>query len=410
MTSSSTMPPALAALALAAFAIGTTEFVVMGILPDVARDLQVSIASAGLLVTGYALGVAVGAPIMAVLTARWPRKVALLGLMAVFVAGNALSALAPSYAALLVGRCVAALAHGSFFGIGALVASGLVAPDRRAAAVALMFTGLTLANVLGVPIGTLVGQAWGWRATFWGVSLLGFVAFAAVAMLVPVTARETPDGQRNGWRVLRRFDLLLALALTVFGFGGIFTAFTYVAPLLEEVAGFTPGQVTPILFLFGLGLTLGNVIGGKLADARPVRSMLGILAALSAIELLISLAGSTPWLLVALVFCWGVAAFATVPGLQLAVVDRARESPTIASTLNIAAFNLGNAGGAWLGGALLERHVSLRWLPFTAGLVALVAFALALVELVRLRRVEEFRATTSPNVEVGRNSRGSVCS
>ncbi len=376
MSTPSRLPLPILALALAAFAIGTTEFVIMGILPDVARDLGVSIPSAGLLVSGYALGVAVGAPLLATLTARWPPKATLVTLMVVFVAGNLMSALAPTYQALMIGRVVASFAHGSFFGLGAVVATGLVPPDRRAAAIALMFTGLTLANVLGVPLGTLIGQQFGWRATFWAVSGFGVIALAAVALLVP-RAAPAGAGRQGGWSVLRRTQVLLALALTVFGFGGIFTAFTYITPMLQELAGFTPGAVSAILFLFGVGLTLGNTLGGRLADWRPKESMLGILIALALVEALLSVTIAYPTAAVLTVFVWGVAAFATVPGLQMRVVDQARESPTLASTLNIAAFNLGNAGGAWLGGRLIDAQLPLHVVPLGAAAMALVALAIA---------------------------------
>ncbi len=372
----SRLPPPILALALAAFAIGTTEFVIMGILPDVARDLGVSISSAGLLVSGYALGVAVGAPLLATLTARRPPKGTLISLMVVFVAGNLLSALAPTYESLMAGRVVASFAHGSFFGLGAVVAAGLVPVDRRAAAIALMFTGLTLANVLGVPLGTLIGQQFGWRATFWAVSAFGVIALGAVALLVPRTPSARPD-KRGGWEILRRPQVLLALALTMFGFGGIFTAFTYITPMLQDLAGFSPKAVSGILFLFGVGLTVGNMLGGRLADWKPTESMLGILIALALVEALLSVTIAHPVAAVLTVFAWGVAAFATVPGLQMRVVDQARESPTLASTLNIAAFNLGNAGGAWLGGSLIDAQLPLTVVPLGAAAMALVAIAIA---------------------------------
>ena len=382
---SARLPLPILALALAAFAIGTTEFVIMGILPDVARDLGVSIPSAGLLVSGYALGVAVGAPLLAALTARWPPKATLVALMGVFVAGNMVSALAPMYGVLMAGRVVASFAHGSFFGLGAVVAAGLVPLDRRAAAIALMFTGLTLANVLGVPLGTLIGQEFGWRATFWAVSAFGAIALGAVALLVPRTTSSGPD-RAGSWAVMRHPQVLLALALTVFGFGGIFTAFTYITPMLQELAGFSPRAVSGILFLFGLGLTLGNTLGGRLADWKPRQSMLGILIALALVEALLSVTIVHPTAAVVTVFVWGVAAFATVPGLQMRVVDLAGESPTLASTLNIAAFNLGNALGAWLGGRLIDAQLPLHVVPLGAAAMALVAIAIAGVSAALERR------------------------
>ncbi len=259
-----------------------------------------------------------------------------------------------------------------------------------------MFTGLTLANVLGLPLGTLIGQQFGWRATFWAVSAFGVVALAAVMMLVPRTTCAESD-RRGGWSVLRRPQVVLALALTVFGFGGIFTAFTYITPMLQELGGFSPKAVSGILFLFGIGLTLGNTLGGRLADWKPTESMLGILIALALVEALLSVTIVHPAAAVLTVFVWGVAAFATVPGLQMRVVDQARESPTLASTLNIAAFNLGNAGGAWLGGRLIDAKLPLHVVPLGAAAMALVALAIAgaSIALERMQGKTDARAFSS---------------
>ncbi len=371
----SRLPLPIVALAMAAFAIGTTEFVIMGVLPKVAADTGVTIARAGLLVTGYALGVAFGAPIVASITARWPPRGTLVALMAVFIAGNVISALAPSFGVLVIGRVVASLAHGSFFGRGAVVASTLVAPTRRAGAVALMFTGLTLANVLGVPLGTWVGHAWGWRATFWCVAVLGIIALVAVAALVPAT--DASPRQRGEWGVLRKPRVLLALLQTTLGFGGVFVAFTFITPILAGTLGLSATAITAVLFLFGLGITLGNAIGGRLADRMPGRSMIYILAGLSAIEVVLAVVLPIGGVAEVAVFAWGVIAFASVPGLQLQVVEAAAEGPTIASTLNIAAFNLGNAGGAYLGATLLDQGVRLQNLPLAASAIAAVACMLA---------------------------------
>lgn len=372
-----TRPPLpILALALAAFAIGTTEFVIMGLLPEIAADLDVSIAHAGLLVTGYALGVACGAPIIAALTARWPAHATLTALMATFIAGNVLSAVAPTFATLMVGRVVASLAHGSFFGRGAVVASELVPPTRRAGAVALMFTGLTLANVLGVPLGTWVGHAWGWRATFWGVASCGVIALVAVAALVPAAA-SGERATRGAWRVVGDRKVVGALVLTTLGFGGVFVAFTFIAPILVEVRGLSATAVTIELFLFGAGITIGNAIGGRLADRYPGRSMIAILAVLCASELVLAAVLPVPGLAEVALVVWGAIAFATVPGLQLGVVAAAREAPTIASTLNIAAFNLGNAGGALIGAKLVAAHAPLRTLPIAAAVIAAVACGFA---------------------------------
>jgi MFS transporter, DHA1 family, inner membrane transport protein len=375
------MPLPILALALATFAIGTTEFVIMGILPDVALDLAVSIPSAGLLVSGYALGVAVGAPLLAVLTSRMPRKRTLLLLMAIFIAGNILCAVAPGYATLMVARVLTSFAHGAFFGIGAVVAASLVAEDRRASAIALMFTGLALANVLGVPLGTFIGQAFGWRAAFWAVTATGVVAAAALLALVP----ECPGGGaldlRSEVGVLARPQVWLALLMTVFGFGGVFVVFTYIAPILEEASGYAPAAVSWLLVLFGAGLALGNNVGGRLADRGELRALFAAFVALIVVmgvftATMHSRAGAAVTL-----FVWGVAAFATVPGLQTRVLRQAAAAPNLASTLNIGAFNIGNAFGAWLGGRVLSAGYPLDALPLAAALVTVAAVGVTALAL-----------------------------
>lgn len=380
-------PLPILALALAAFAIGTTEFVIMGLLPAMAQDLAVSLPSAGLLVTGYALGVALGAPPLAALSAGWPRKRALLVLIALFIVGNAMSALGDGYWTVMAGRIVAALAHGSFFGIGAVLASELVAPDRKAGAIALMFTGLTLANVLGVPLGNLIGQQWGWRASFAAVAGLGVVAAVALVILLPKARSASEEGgQGNDWSVLRRPQVLIALALTAVGFGGVFTAFTFIAPILEQVTGLSPSAVTGVLFLFGLGLTIGNTVGGKLADWKLMPSLMGVLVALAVVQALLAMVLDWQWLTIVSVFLWGVAAFATVPGLQMRMMQQAPHAPALVSTLNIAAFNLGNAGGAWLGGWMLTHGASLRALPVAGAALAVVGLGLAALSVAMEKR------------------------
>ena len=365
------MPLALLVLALSSFAIGTTEFVIMGLLPNVADDLGVSIPTAGWLVSGYALGVAIGAPIMALATARLPRKLALVSLMGVFIFGNLLCALAANYEFLMLARVITALCHGAFFGIGAVVAAGLVPPNRRASAVALMFTGLTLANVLGVPMGTALGQEAGWRATFWVVSGLGVVTLLGLVLMLPRKAEEAPSRLRQEVRALGSLSLWLALGMTVLFAASMFCLFTYVAPLLGEVTGVSPRGVTWTLVLIGLGLTMGNVLGGRLADWKLEAAMLGIFAAiaLSAAALSWTSAG---WLAAEItLFLWAVAAFAAVPGLQINVVNVGREAPNLVSTLNIAAFNVGNALGACGGGAVIDAGWGLAATPLAAaGLAA----------------------------------------
>lgn len=391
------MPIPLIALALSAFAIGTTEFVIMGLLPDVARDLAVSIPSAGLLVTGYALGVAAGAPLLAVVTSRLPRKKALALLMGVFIVGNAMCAAAGDYRMLMIARVVTSFAHGSFFGIGAVVAASLVPREKQASAIALMFTGLTLANVLGVPFGTFVGQRFGWRASFWIVAALGVLAFAGIAALVPNRHDASPAGLAREVRVLKEPQVWLALAMTVLGFGAVFVVFTYIAPILEEVSRFSPRAVTLVLMLFGAGLTLGNVVGGRLADRALMPSLMSILVALALALVMAVFAGTSHAAVPAAVtvFLWGIAAFATVPPLQMRVVEKASHAPHLASTLNIGAFNVGNAGGAWLGGLALTHGLKLDTLPWVAVAVTLAALAVTVLaaRLDRRRSAQSRRAT-----------------
>jgi DHA1 family inner membrane transport protein len=389
------MPLPLIALALSAFAIGTTEFVIMGLLPEVARDLAVSIPSAGLLVSGYALGVAVGAPLLAILTSKMPRKASLQLLMAIFVIGNMLCGIAGDYRMLMIARVVTSFAHGSFFGIGAVVAASLVPREKQASAIALMFTGLTLANVLGVPFGTFVGQNFGWRVSFWIVAGLGVLSFAGIAALLPNRHDAGPVGLAREVRVLKEPQVWFALAMTVLGFGGVFVVFTYIAPILEQVTGFAPRTVTLILVLFGAGLTVGNVVGGKLADRALMPSLMAILVALAGVMAIFAKTSHLPLPAAITVFVWGVMAFATVPPLQMRVVEKARHAPNLASTLNIGAFNVGNAGGAWLGGLALTHGLELAALPWVA---VAVTFAALLVTVVAARmdrrRVAEPRRAT----------------
>jgi DHA1 family inner membrane transport protein len=376
---------ALFALAVAAFAIGTTEFVIMGLLPEVAGDLHVSIPSAGLLVSGYALGVAGGAPLLAMLTARMERRHALLLLLGLFIAGNALCAVAPNYAVLMLARVLAAFCHGSFFGIGAVVAAHLVPPSRRAQAIALMFAGLTLANVLGVPFGTFLGQWAGWRSTFAAVTALGVLAAIAVWRFVPPLPDLMAPDLRRELGVLRQPQVLLALAMTVLGFGGVFTVFTYIAPILQQQAHVSVGATGWVLVLFGAGTTLGNLLGGRLADWRLMPALIGILAVLGLVLLGFAWTMQHTLLAVVTVFVWGVAAFATVPPLQMRVVQQAGAAPNLASTLNIAAFNLGNALGAFLGGAVITAGLGLPAVSVAGAAVAWLGLAVTVVSLVLQR-------------------------
>ena len=377
---------ALLALSVAAFAIGTTEFVIMGLLPEVASDLHVSIPSAGLLVSGYALGVAAGAPLLAALTARMERRNALLLLLGLFILGNALCAVAPTYGVLMVARVVAAFCHGSFFGIGAVVASHLVPRGQAARAIALMFTGLTLANVLGVPFGTFLGQWAGWRSTFMAVTGLGVVAAIAVWRLVPSLPDLPSPQMKRELGVLRQPQVLLALLMTVLGFGGVFTVFTYIAPILQQVSHVSVGATGWVLILFGVGTTIGNMLGGRLADWRLMPSLVGVLVLLSVIMLVFAWTMHNTIASVVTVFVWGVAAFATVPPLQMRVVQQASEGPHLASTLNIAAFNLGNAIGAFIGGSMIGMGLGLPSVSVAGAVVALLGLLVTLTSAALERR------------------------
>ncbi|SQK72653.1 Inner membrane transport protein ydhP [Tatumella ptyseos] len=342
------MPVALLALALSAFAIGTTEFVIMGLLPDVAANLHVSIPSAGWLISGYALGVAIGAPVMAMLTARLPRKRTLLLLMLIFILGNLLCATASGYSFLMLARVVTALCHGAFFGIGAVVASRLVAPERQASAVALMFTGLTLANVLGVPLGTWFGQLYGWRATFWAVSGIGLLAFIALMISLPVDKDEKPVSLMREVRALNNGKLWLSLLTTVWFSAAMFALFSYIAPMLIHITGISADGVSWTLFLMGAGLTLGNTLGGRLADRKLSLSLLLSFSLLTVFSLLFRWSSGEILLAEITLFLWSMAAFSLVPALQINVVRYGHDAPHLVSTLNISAFNLGNAlGPGW---------------------------------------------------------------
>ncbi|MFF9351888.1 MFS transporter [Streptomyces sp. NPDC014734] len=374
------MPLALLALAIGAFGIGTTEFVIMGVLPQVAGDFGVTIPAAGWLVSGYALGVVFGAPLLTVLGTKVSRKKMLMFLMALFVIGNALSAFAPSFGVMLIGRIVASLAHGAFFGIGSVVAAGLVAPEKKASAISLMFMGLTVANVVGVPAGTYIGQAAGWRVTFVIVAALGVIGFLGVARLVPETGRPESVTVRTEFAAFRNVQVWLAMAMTVLGYGGVFAAITYITPMMTEVAGYTEGAVTWLLVLFGLGMFLGNLLGGKFADRRLMPMLLTTLAALTVALLLFTATAHNKVLAAITLSLIGALGFATVPPLQKWVLDQASAAPTLASAANIGAFNLGNALAAWLGGVVIAAglgYTSPNWigaiLSGTALLLALLA-------------------------------------
>lgn len=372
------LPLPILALAVASFGIGTTEFVIMGLLPEVAASFGVTIPQAGYLVSGYALGVVVGAPIVAIVTAGLPRKTALLGLMAVFLVGNLGCALAPSYGALMLARIVTAFAHGAFFGIGAVVAGDLVPREKRIQAVALMFTGLTLANVLGVPFGTALGQAAGWRTSFFAVVGIGIAAGIAIAVFVP----SGIPGQRGGivreFRTLGRWEVLRPMLVSTLSSVSLFSLFTYIAPYLQQVTEMTPRGVTGALFAAGIGLTVGNLVGGRLADRNLFGTIVGSFLGLIAVLVVLRFVGPYEPATLAVLVIWAGLAFALVSPLQVWVVEAASDAPNLASTLNQGAFNLGNALGAWLGGIALEAGAGYAQLPLVGAGVALGGLALVL--------------------------------
>ena len=375
------MPIALLALTLSAFAIGTTEFVIVGLLPTVAADLSISIPSAGLLVSLYALGVAIGAPVLTALTGKLPRKALLLSLMALFTAGNLLAWQAPSYETLVAARILTGLAHGVFFSIGSTIATGLVPREKAASAIAIMFTGLTVALVTGVPLGTFIGQHFGWRETFLAVSALGVVAFLGSAVFVPRNIAHTPPASLlQQAKVLAEPRLLLVYAKTAIGYGGTFIPFTFLAPILTDISGFSASAVGWVMLVYGVSVAVGNLWGGRLADRLgPIPALRIIFALLAAVLLLLQFTAPHPWLAVGTVLLWGAVAFGNVPGLQVYVVKQAErftpQAVNVASGLNIAAFNLGIAGAAWAGG-LIVTHLGLQHTPWIGALVVLVSLAL----------------------------------
>lgn len=380
------MPLALLALAIGAFGIGTTEFVVMGLLPQISTTYGVSIPTAGLLVAVYAIGVLVGAPLMAALGNKTSRKTMLMRLMVLFVIGNAVSAVAPTFEIMLGGRIVASLAHGAFFGIGSVVAASLVAPQRKAAAISIMFTGLTVANIVGVPVGTFVGQAVGWRATFAGVAALGLLGLVGIAKLVPAMPRPEGANLRGELSAFRNIQVVLAMVMTVLGFGGVFAAITYIAPMMTNVTGYSEGAVTGLLVLFGIGMFLGNLLGGRFADRRLMPMLFVTLGGLSVVLALFTVTAHNKVLAAITILLIGALGFATVPPLQKRVLDQAHGAPTLASAVNIGAFNLGNALSAWLGGIVISAGLGYTAPNWVGAILAASALLVAIWSAVLERR------------------------
>ncbi len=378
------MPIAVYALMAGAFGIGVTEFVIMGLLLEVGNDLAISAQTAGSLISGYALGVVIGAPVFTIATARLPHKTTLLVLMVIFTLGNAACALAPNYWFLFFARVLTSFAHGTFFGVGSVVATRLVAKDKQASAIAVMFTGLTAANILGVPFGTFLGQLYGWRATFWAVTVIGVLSFFVIRQFVPANTKPATAGNdwRSGVRALANRSVVAGLMTTVFGFAGVFAVFTYIAPLLTQMSGFDKSALSPILIVFGLGLVIGNLLGGKLADRYLKTTVIGSLIALTIVLLLMPWAFQNQVLAVIAVGLFGVAAFSTVAPLQMWVLGKITNADqSLVSSLNIAAFNLGNALGAWAGGVVIAQNGGLPWIPYIAAAMPVASLLIAVLTM-----------------------------
>ena len=374
---------ALLALAISAFGIGTTEFVPVGLLASIADDLNIGITLAGLLISGYAIGVAVGAPIITALTNRMSRKSLLMALMVVFIIGNAVAALSPSFEILLIARFITAFSHGVFFSIGATIAVQLVAPEKKGSAIALMFTGLTIAIVTGVPLGTFIGQAFGWRATFAGVALLGVIAIISSAVLIPKNLKQSPPAKfTDMFRLLTNGRLLLGFLITAFGYGGTFVAFTYLTPLLHDVTGLSHGVINILLIAYGIAVAFGNSVGGKLANKNPLRALFWMFIVQAAVLVLLTFLAPFKTAGVIGVILMGLLAFMNVPGLQLYVVQLAEKyvpsAVDVASAINIAAFNIGIAVGSIVGGVVIDS-MGLVHTPWIGAIMVVIAIILTAI-------------------------------
>lgn len=375
----------LLALAMGAFSIGTTEFSPMGLLPVIAQGVHVSIPTAGMLITTYAIGVMIGAPLMTLALSSWSRRTSLIALMSIFTLGNLLSAMSPNYTTLLLARIVTSLNHGAFFGLGSLVAASVVPRHKQASAVATMFMGLTIANVGGVPAATWLGQTIGWRMSFAAIAALGVLTMLVLRVALPKGEAGNVPHVRGELKVLTRPVVLMAMATTVLGAGAMFTLYTYIAPTLEHLAGASPAFVTAMLVLVGVGFSIGNVAGGRLADRSLNGSLIVFLILLVAIMLAFPLLARTrPGTAIAIVI-WGIATFAVVPPLQMRVMRAAAEAPGLASSVNVGAFNLGNALGAAAGGAAISAGFSYAAVPIVGALIAASGLALVFLQIVLQR-------------------------
>jgi DHA1 family inner membrane transport protein len=375
----------LSILALCVFAIGMTEFVIMGILPQVANDLHVSISKAGLLVTAYSIGVAVGAPILTVITYRMPRKVVLISLMSVFVLGHLISVFSTNFTILMISRVVAAFSHGSFFGIASIVAINLVPVHKKASAISVLLTGASVANIFGVPFGTFLGQLFGWQACFAIIALIALIGLIAIIFFVPSLSNNLEGDIKKEFLVLKKPQVILALLITIFSFGGVFTTFTYIAPILEQLSHFPASSITWILIIFGIGVTIGNTLGGKLADWKLYPAMLITTVSLTLVFLLVAFIWVKA-IMIGLVFLLGVTSFSILPSLQVNILRHAEEAPQVASSINVSIIHIGNACGAILGGWVLDSNLGLAWVPVVSGFVTIIGIVLILISAYLNRR------------------------
>lgn len=380
------IPPALWALTISAFGIGTTEFVIVGLLPTVANDLAISIPSAGLLVSFYAIGVAIGAPILTALTNKFPRKQLLIYLMLLFVAGNIWAGLSPGFIPLVLARILTGFAHGVFFSVGATIAAALVPVDKRASAIAIMFAGLTVAMATGVPLGTFIGQHFGWRATFLGVAGLGAIGLIANLLLLPGNIKnEAAAPLKEQFRILGNKKLIIAFLTTIFNYGGVFLVFTYLSPLLMELTGLSQNMVSVILLIYGIAIAVGNIIGGKLANKVPLKALIWMLAIQTVVLLIFTLTVHHAIPEIITLFVIGALSFATVPASQLYVVQTAEQSnpamTNVASAFNIASFNAGAALGAYVGGIVVSSSLGLGAAPWVGAIFIVLSIGLALLSL-----------------------------
>lgn len=385
-SSRKSLPAALWALTISAFGIGTTEFVIVGLLPTMAKDLNISIPSAGLLVSLYAIGVAIGAPILTALTSRVPRKQLLISLMALFILGNGLASLAPGFVPLVIARIITGFAHGVFFSIGSTIAAALVPAEKRASAIAIMFAGLTVAIVTGVPFGTYIGQQFGWRATFIGVAVLGIIGLVASWILVPNNlANEKAASFKTQLKVITNKRLVLAFLMTALGYGGTFVAFTYLSPILQEITGLSESVVNIVLLLYGVAIAIGNIVGGKVANKNPLKALLWMFGLQAVVLLLFTFTVQYTLLAMITLFIMGALSFANVPGLQLYVVQTAeKELPgteDVASAFNIASFNIGIAIGAYAGGLIVASPLGLGATPWAGAVLVLLAVVVTLFSI-----------------------------